>query len=37
MSEKEPSLVAGYASAYEGDIDEFFGFLELPVALRRDP
>lgn len=30
-------IIGTYAYMYGGDIDEFFDYVEIPVALRRDP
>lgn len=30
-------IIGTYAYMYDGDIDEFFDYLDIPVALRRDP
>jgi hypothetical protein len=30
-------IIATYAYMYDGDIDQFFAYLDVPVALRRDP
>lgn len=30
-------VIATYAYMYDGDVDEYFAYLGVPVALRRDP